>query len=146
MKSGYPKQEHGTSDQVSYGQQQQYGQPVQQQQHQYLPPGADNVGREHSACQKQFNPGDETYRCIDCEITDDTPGEINMTHYDSYDSYKYLKFCVETASKLRNIKIISGKCCATKVAGGATVATKLPGEIHLFTVNFTLRLIIHHHR
>ena len=43
-------------------------------QQQYLPPGADNVGREDSACQKQFNPGDETYRCIDCEITDDTPG------------------------------------------------------------------------
>ena len=38
------------------------------------PPGADHVGREDSACQKQFNPGDETYRCIDCEITDDTPG------------------------------------------------------------------------
>ena len=43
-------------------------------QQQYLPPGADHVGREDSACQKQFNPGDETYRCIDCEITDDTPG------------------------------------------------------------------------
>ena len=43
-------------------------------QQQFLPPGADNVGREDSACQKQFNPGDETYRCIDCELTDDTPG------------------------------------------------------------------------
>ena len=71
MKSGYPKQEGGEQSYQEH--QPSYGQPVQAHQ-QYLPPGADAVGREHSACQKQFNPGDETYRCIDCEITDDTPG------------------------------------------------------------------------
>ena len=71
MKSGYPKQEGGEQSYQEH--QPSYGQPLQAHQ-QYLPPGADAVGREHSACQKQFNPGDETYRCIDCEITDDTPG------------------------------------------------------------------------
>merc|ERR1712227_979317 len=71
MDGGYPKQEGGGGDYHS----QQFAPPPQQ----YAPPPehfspqVDDVTREHSACQKQFNPGDETYRCITCEATDDTP-------------------------------------------------------------------------
>ena len=74
MDGGYPKQEGGGGDYPS----QQFAPPPQQ----YAPPPehfspqVDDVTREHSACQKQFNPGDETYRCITCEATDDTPGMI----------------------------------------------------------------------
>ena len=60
---GYPPQHE-----MGYGEQQPHltstGQPL------------DNVGREESACQYQFQPGDETYRCLDCEITDDVPSNI----------------------------------------------------------------------
>ena len=73
-KGGYPKQEGYDGPPAVTHHQPEY-QPQVHHQKPYLPPGADNVDRQDSACQKQFNPGDETYRCIDCELTDDTPGK-----------------------------------------------------------------------
>ena len=72
MSSGYPKQAGQPAGQQY--QPQQY--PPQQQMYPHHDENVDDVTREHSACQKQFNPGDETYRCISCEITEDTPGNI----------------------------------------------------------------------
>ena len=75
MDGGYPKQEGGGGYNPAPPQQfapepHQFAPPPDQ----YSPHVVDDVTREHSACQKQFNPGDETYRCITCEATDDTPG------------------------------------------------------------------------
>ena len=76
MDGGYPKQEGGGGGYNPAPPQQQFV----PEPHQFGPPPdqysphVDDVTREHSACQKQFNPGDETYRCITCEATDDTPG------------------------------------------------------------------------
>ena len=50
--------------------------PYPNQYGEHAGPVLDDVGREHSACQYQFKPGEETYRCLDCEITEDVPSEF----------------------------------------------------------------------
>ena len=69
--NGYPQQE-GYPEQHGYPPHQGYP-PNQGYPGQFDDRNIDNVDRHDSACQYQFQPGDETYRCIDCEITDDTP-------------------------------------------------------------------------
>ena len=66
-----------------------------------LPPGADCVDRQDSACQKQFNPGEETYRCIDCELTDDTPGNCLLFIYLSIQLFYYGSFLAPSSSLIK---------------------------------------------
>ncbi|CBY09882.1 unnamed protein product [Oikopleura dioica] len=81
---GYAPQEFPTQGQPQQGyfppgdQQQGYPQPgFPHQQFQGYPQEEqrviDNVDRDDSACQYQFKPDEETYRCLDCEITEDCP-------------------------------------------------------------------------
>ena len=63
---GYPGHFEGQYQGDQFQGQEGYDQPTQM---------LDNVDRGDSACQYQFKEGDETYRCAECEITDDTPGK-----------------------------------------------------------------------
>ncbi|CAG5094445.1 Oidioi.mRNA.OKI2018_I69.XSR.g13563.t1.cds [Oikopleura dioica] len=69
---GYPPQGHpehqGYPQDPGFPQQQFQGYPPHEEHRQI-----DNVDRNDSACQYQFKPDEETYRCLDCEITEDCP-------------------------------------------------------------------------
>lgn len=93
QQQGYPPQEQmGYPPQQGFPPQQDMGYPQQnmgyppQQDIGYPPQGfddrqIDDVDRHDSACQYQFQPGDETYRCMQCEITDDCPSMNEHLYY-----------------------------------------------------------------